>query len=535
MNAFGIATSRRASARFAIASEPATPGEKTTLSHLHTNQPPSPSATSRVKPLALALAVAVGASFAADHAAASDSASTRPDGSILWSVENCNDAGAGSLRATAAHAVDGDAIDLGGLACSTISLTTGSITLHDIDLLGPGANALAIDGAGNQNRRTFNHVGHGGSLNIHDVTLRNGKYLSNAGQGGGCLRSEGGSLRVYDSVFSGCFAFAATGSNVNVRGGAIAAYGGYVLQSGVTLANNQVRSANGDALGGAVYAAGTDLVIRNSTITNNSATAISAAAFPRGGGVFTHGWAAIEGSSLDGNLSEGGGGGAVVEAGGVLRRSTVSNNSAIGGASGIAFLGAPAASAGVYSSTISDNRTEASVQWGSGALYMNTAGAVIANSTIAGNTESNVDSIQWGAGILFGPAASGIVMISTIAYGNNFHNDEHTFIGLDINGPTGAVIGGNHDQVGSSTLILPAGTEASDPMLGPLQDNGGPTWTRMPAAHSIAINSGTDNGETTDQRGYPRVSGPVADVGAVETITDSIFANGFEDCHLRCL
>lgn len=487
-----------------------------------------------MKPLAIALAVAVGTSDAADRAAGPDIASTRPDGSILWVVENCNDAGAGSLRDAAAHAVDGDGIDLGGLACSTISLTTGSITLHDVDLAGPGASALVIDGAGNQNRHTINHVGHGGGLAIHGVTLRNGKYLSNAGRGGGCLRSEGGSLRVYDSVLDGCFAFAATGSNVTVRGGAIAAYGGYVLLSGVTLANNQVRSADGDALGGALYAAGTDLVIRNTTITNNSATAISAAAFPRGGGVFTRGKAAIEESTLVGNLSEGGGGGAVVEAGGVLRRSTVSNNSAIGGASGIVFLGAPAASAGIYNSTISDNQTEASVQWGSGGLYMNTAGAVIANSTIAGNTESNVDSTPWGAGILFGPAASGIVMISTIAYGNNFHNDEHTFIGPDINGPMGAVIGGDHDQVGLSLLALPADTEGSDPMLGPLQDNGGPTWTRMPAANGTAIDRGTDHGETTDQRGSARVSGSAADVGAVETIPDYIFANGF-DCPLRCL
>ncbi|MEO5559235.1 MAG: choice-of-anchor Q domain-containing protein [Dokdonella sp.] len=532
MNAFGIATPRSASARSATATKPVAPGEETILSHVRTIEPQSPSSTSRVKPLVLALAVAVGASIAADRAAGS--AWTRPDGSILWSVENCNDAGAGSLRVTAAHAVDGDAIDLGGLACSTISLKTGSITLHDIDLVGPGANALVIDGAGNQNRRTFNHVGHGGSLDIHDVTIRNGKYLSNAGQGGGCLRSQGGWLRVYDSVLDGCFAFAATGSNVSVRGGAIAAYGGYVLLSGVTLANNQVRSANGDALGGALYAAGTDLVIRNTTISNNSATAIGAAAFPRGGGVFTRGWADIEESTLVGNLSEGGGGGAVVEAGGVLRRSTVSNNSAIGGASGIAFLGAPAASAGVYSSTISDNQTEASVQWGSGGLYMNTAGAVIANSTIAGNSESNVDSTPWGTGILFGPAASGIVMISTIVYGNNFHNDEHTFIGPDINGPIGAVIGGDHDQVGSSTLALPPGTEGSDPMLGPLQDNGGPTWTRMPAANSTAIDRGTDNGETTDQRGYSRVSGSAADVGAVETRTDLIFADDFDPCHLRC-
>jgi len=59
------------------------------------------------------------------------------------------------------------------------------------------------------------------------------------------------------------------------------------------------------------------------------------------------------------------------------------------------------------------------------------------------------------------------------------------------------------------------------PKLGPLQDNGGPTFTRMPLADSPAIDRGLPGGTppTFDQRytGFPRVIGGRVDVGAVET------------------
>ena len=44
-------------------------------------------------------------------------------------VDNCNDAGAGSLRDAVDNAADGDTIDLTQLACSTISLSTGAILI----------------------------------------------------------------------------------------------------------------------------------------------------------------------------------------------------------------------------------------------------------------------------------------------------------------------------------------------------------------------------------------------------------------------
>ena len=57
----------------------------------------------------------------------------------------------------------------------------------------------------------------------------------------------------------------------------------------------------------------------------------------------------------------------------------------------------------------------------------------------------------------------------------------------------------------------------TDPKLGPLQDNGGPTQTRALAADSPAIDYVKINtGVIVDQRGFTRPVGPWADIGAYE-------------------
>jgi hypothetical protein len=69
----------------------------------------------------------------------------------------------------------------------------------------------------------------------------------------------------------------------------------------------------------------------------------------------------------------------------------------------------------------------------------------------------------------------------------------------------------------------PGDVEGTDPLLGPLADNGGPTWTRQPGPLSPAIDAvlaGTaglcDGSVPTDQRGVSRPQGSGCDIGAVE-------------------
>ena len=57
-----------------------------------------------------------------------------------------------------------------------------------------------------------------------------------------------------------------------------------------------------------------------------------------------------------------------------------------------------------------------------------------------------------------------------------------------------------------------------DPMLGPLQDNGGPTFTMalLPGSPAIGAAFFLPNQPATDQRGGPRVQGRWPDAGAYE-------------------
>lgn len=83
-----------------------------------------------------------------------------------------------------------------------------------------------------------------------------------------------------------------------------------------------------------------------------------------------------------------------------------------------------------------------------------------------------------------------------------------------------------HDLVGArDDCGIPNATDryATDPLLGPLADNGGPTRTLLPDASSPlvdAIPPGTielcDGAISVDQRGVPRPRGEGCDIGAVE-------------------
>ena len=76
--------------------------------------------------------------------------------------------------------------------------------------------------------------------------------------------------------------------------------------------------------------------------------------------------------------------------------------------------------------------------------------------------------------------------------------------------------------IGDGAVGIANGTAGNlvgvDPMLGPLQNNGGPTPTMALLTGSPAIDAGSNPlGLTADQRGYtPRAAGGAADIGAFE-------------------
>src|SRR5262245_21234519 len=83
-----------------------------------------------------------------------------------------------------------------------------------------------------------------------------------------------------------------------------------------------------------------------------------------------------------------------------------------------------------------------------------------------------------------------------------------------------------------------------DPALGPLQDNGGPTFTHallegsaaLDAANPTAPGAGDPACEETDQRGVTRLQGPRCDIGAFEACADMGSPGGalVDSCVGRC-
>ena len=140
---------------------------------------PLPRRRLRLRPCSAAIALALSLPvMAAGASAVSTPASAlraRQPASIV--VGNCNDSGPGSLREAVAGAVSGDMIDLGGLACSTITLSSGQIEIPQDDLYikySPHGGARPAIEA-NLQSRVFHHTGHG-TLKIADLAIRDGKY-----------------------------------------------------------------------------------------------------------------------------------------------------------------------------------------------------------------------------------------------------------------------------------------------------------------------------------------------------------------------
>ncbi len=459
------------------------------------------------RPLAACLSVLFAAAAAGNAAAIvrADAPAKAHVATPAIAVTNCDDDGAGSLRATIAGASSGDTIDLTALTCGTISLTTGFIGIaqDDLTLIGPGASVLAID-AGPASG-VLRHTG-AGTLSLSGVTISHGYYTS-ATPLGGCLYSAA-NMAITDSTVSYC----------------------------------QVNGTGTMALGGAIYTRG-DLTLTSSLVTQSVVHATGAPA--HGGGVYVHGNFDAEYSMISynstyaGPISGGVGGGAVVAGTALVRHSTFYYNGAYS-VGGLYTLGEVT----VDSSTIAHN--SASHAAGMRAIYTTgTPTATIVNSTIANNhafaTVGGLNLIipatVSNSTIAFNSANSGLGGVlmsnytldleSTIVANNTGFGDPDDF---DAYGSP--LITGANNLVIASSAPLPPDTIPDDPLLGTLGDNGGPTQTIPLLGGSPAIDAGNNVATLpTDQRGpgFVRAFGAHADIGAFEVQpTDILFADGFD-------
>jgi hypothetical protein len=416
----------------------------------------------------------------------------------------------GSLRDVVTHsAQSGDIVDLSTCKGSTITLKNGAIpvTQDSMTLIAstPDSGApptVTIDGDGTD--RVLIHGGRG-TLSINSVIVQNGNYARDdylLGGGGGCITSAG-SLELNHSVVRGCKV--QLSANTYALGGGVYVYCGAKVTDSVVSDNS--ASSGGDADGGGIFQSllhdgyGCDVTIEHSSITGNTVYGKTRA---YAGAVFVQeGSTTIAYSTISGNKagSPGGaaGGGIIIESG---DDASVSN---------------------IRNSTVSGNSAESPVQARQpsvgGLLIFDRASstATISNSTIAFNDGDTVGGVSVVGGTV--DIESTIIANNTKANGSvpsDFYQVASTSATI-----TPATITGASNLVMSASFPLPFGFNVTiaDPMLGPLQNNGGPTFTHALLPGSPALALGNNKAALMfDQRGpgFSRTTGSTSDIGAFE-------------------
>ena len=251
------------------------------------------------------------------------------------------------------------------------------------------------------------------------------------------------------------------------------------------------EGAAGGGYGGAIYNQDANLNIFDSVLTENSGN--------KGGAIADTG---ADGQNID------------------ISDSTLSDNTAAD--DGAAFFAGGSAGE-ISNSTISGNHAGSTGDDYGGGVFISDD-SYFYDSTIAGNSAGYGGCIyvKLGVGATAYVSNSIVSDNSATAPGGNFPP------GPDIYGTTTA--GFSLIESTDDSLVLtedPVGTNVigSDPQLGVLQDNGGPTPTQKPATASPVIDTGLSD-SSLDQRGSTRpfdvpsiangVGGDASDVGAVE-------------------
>jgi len=235
----------------------------------------------------------------------------------------------------------------------------------------------------------------------------------------------------------------------------------------VTISDLTIRNGQGNFGGGILNSNGGTLTVTNSTVSGNMA--------PFGGGIYNSGTMNIVNSTVSGNMGSS-------EGAGVYNAGTLT----------------------ITNSTFSGNATR-----GSGGGCINGSMLLIINSTLSGN--SAVD------------AGGGVFNLGTLHIGNSVLKRGDSGANINVSGGgTVTSLGYNvSSDDGSGFLTGPGDQINTDPLLGPLQDNGGPTFTHALLPGSPAIDAGDPNFTPPpffDQRGpgFWRVRNGRIDIGSFE-------------------
>lgn len=389
------------------------------------------------------------------------------------SAPNCT-TGTGSVGDPVCNIADAVALAVNG---DTIHIAPGTYVENliipvDLELRGTGGEAVtSIDGGASGSVISMND---GVSLTVDGLTVTGGE-----GTMGGGIRARG-PLTVRNSTIAGnrSSGFGTGGGGIGGAGSGVS-----VLIENSTITENYAGNDVYTVRGGGVLVNGGSLEIVRSTIARNDCrSTYFIKGYGYGGGVAAVGSdVVIRESTIDNNLAIDVAGGLYLSASHtVLINTTVSNNHAsICG--GIHFR-QPQPGSSMSHVTVTENSAYSRV---GGVWVISPSTVELGNSIIAGNTSSMDPQDSAGP----------------------FDSQGYNFIGRGAGGITNGV---NGDLAGSPSAPL-------DAVLGPLEDNGGPTRTHAPRLGSPLIDAANPASfAAQDQRGVARPIGSRADIGAVE-------------------
>ena len=305
--------------------------------------------------------------------------------------------------------------------------------------------------------------------------------------------NNAGDVTLQDLTISNGYTHFAGNSNIHRNNGS----GVNIGASQVVMENVTIRDNSTEHLGSGVYIydASATVTVNNSDILSNWHPDLRDI---RGGGFFVDDNATltITNSTIADHIN-GGGGGLYVSGGAQthIENSTIRNNE------GVSFGGAfwMGGSVTVVNSTISNNTSRAGK---AGGIEMTAGGVLdISYTTIVSNSESGIN-----------PVGTITMSNSVIAY----HSVANCKSVIDTDS------GYSFDSDDSCGLSAGTSITNSDPLLSPLAENFGTTWTHMPLPNSplldVIPNGVNDCGTTvtTDQRGFSRTAYANCDIGSVE-------------------
>ena len=419
----------------------------------------------------------------------------------------------------------------------TINIAAGTykenvtIEVKTLTVNGAGADSTIVDG--NKSASVFSIRGSSGppfSVTLKNMTITNGKASGSIG--GGIFIEVDPSVTVTDCIISGNFA--------NNAGGGISNLGGGILTIMDSNISSNSAGFGGGIASGTMGGAGT-LTITDSTIGDNSARS-------NGGGIENSGLMSIDNTIIINNTAAAFGGGIAnfVEALSfetTITNSIINSNMALEIGGGIIHAG----KMNINNSTIINNTgsgivnllimmtiTNSTISGNKGVGIINNATISITNSNISGNFGDGFSNQDNGMGILPNTALTFSTISDNMRGISNFTgmvNLDSSIVAKNSSGDcSGSMISLGHNLASDNSCSLTAMGDLpnTNPLLGPIQNNGGPTESQalLPGSPAIGKGSPACPPPSKDQRGVARPQG-MCDIGAFQTADSD--SDGIQD------